>query len=100
MSGGNEFFAERLRRLRKARGFTQVLLGERLGITYHAIGRWERAYDAPDRDRIPDLARLLGVSTDYLLTGRENAHIAALHHAIRAGASNQTLLVMIGEQRA
>jgi transcriptional regulator with XRE-family HTH domain len=69
-----------------------------LGITYHAIGRWERAYDAPDRTRIPDLARLLGVSTDYLLTGRENAHIAALHHAIRANATNQQLMVLIGER--
>jgi transcriptional regulator with XRE-family HTH domain len=99
MSGGCEFFAERLRRLRKARGYTQTLFGERLGISRHAIAQWEAFRAAPDRNRIPDLARLLGVSTDYLLTGRENAHIAALHHAIRAGASQQQLMAMIGEIR-
>jgi transcriptional regulator with XRE-family HTH domain len=98
MSGCNQFFAERLRRLRLARGFTQKLVGQRLGVSRHAVAQWEASNSAPDRDRITDLARLLKVSSDYLLSGRENAHIAALHHAIRANATHQQLMVMIGDQ--
>lgn len=64
-----ETFAERVRRLRIAKGYTQTQLGERLGVVGHAVGAWELAISEPSAHRIPQLARSLGVSCDELLDG-------------------------------
>lgn len=60
---------ERIASLRKKRGFTQKDLGDFLGVTDKAISRWESGYGNPDITILPKLARLLGTTTDYLLSG-------------------------------
>jgi hypothetical protein len=42
--------------------------------------------------RLPDLARVLGVTVDYLLTGRDTDD--ALRNAILRGTSREILLAM------
>jgi transcriptional regulator with XRE-family HTH domain len=95
----HEMFGERLKRLREGRQLSQRQLADKVGITHGCVWRLERCDFVPKFSSIIRLASVLRVTTDYLLTGRESAHIAALHRAIRIGASQQTLLGMIGEQR-
>ena len=90
-----ETFGERVRRLRKARGMTTVALGQRCGAHNVSVHQWEHGACMPLSDKLKALATALGVTTDYLLTGREAPALAALHAAIRAGATHERLLAMV-----
>lgn len=54
---------------RRAKGLTQAELGQRLGITFQAVSKWERGETLPDTALLPDLAVILETSIDYLLSG-------------------------------
>lgn len=56
--------------LRKASGFTQRQLAERLNVSDKAISRWERDECAPDLSLIPVLAEIYGVTSDEILRGQ------------------------------
>lgn len=59
--------------LRKAKGMTQNDLGERLGVTFQAVSKWERGETLPDTAILVDLANALGTTTDFILNGGEKA---------------------------
>ena len=58
---------EKLLKLRKARGWSQEEMAERVGVTRQAISRWESDAAKPDADNIITVCDLFGVSSDYLL---------------------------------
>ena len=60
-------FADKLISLRKKAGWSQEELAEKLGVTRQSVSKWEGAQSVPDIDKILQLARLFGVTTDYLL---------------------------------
>ncbi len=53
--------------LRKANGWSQEDLAERLNVSRQSISRWEGATAQPDATNILQLSKLFGVTTDYLL---------------------------------
>lgn len=55
--------------LRKEKGLTQTELGERLGVSFQAVSKWERGETLPDTALLPDLADILETSIDRILTG-------------------------------
>lgn len=57
--------------LRKAKGWTQVELAERLNISDKAVSKWESEAGYPEITMFPQLANLFEVSIDYLMTGKE-----------------------------
>ena len=57
--------------LRKAKGWTQIELAERLNISDKAVSKWESEAGYPEITMFPQLANLFGVSIDYLMTGKE-----------------------------
>lgn len=59
--------ADKLITLRKKAGWSQEELAEKLGVTRQSVSKWEGAQSVPDIDKILQLARLFGVTTDYLL---------------------------------
>lgn len=63
--------AEQICLLRKAKRLTQSELGERLGVSFQAVSKWERGETLPDTLLLPDLARVLETSVDYILSGGE-----------------------------
>ena len=52
---------------RKALGLTQQALAERLHISFQAVSKWENGTANPDIEMLPQLAGLLGTTTDALL---------------------------------
>lgn len=70
-----ETLGKRIGLLRREKGITQEALSEKLGVTPQAVSKWETDASCPDIALLPELARLLGVSTDELLSGKktENA---------------------------
>lgn len=58
---------DKLKVLRKKKGLTQVQVAERLGLSKAVISSYEVSSRSPSYDILIKLARLYGVSTDYLL---------------------------------
>lgn len=57
----------RLSICRQNKNMTQEKLANKLGITPQALSKWERGISLPDTAMLPDIARMLEISTDYLL---------------------------------
>ena len=64
---------EQIAALRRAKGLTQSELGERLGVSFQAVSKWERGETLPDITLLPDLAKVLETTIDFLLCGDEKA---------------------------
>ena len=81
-----ELLGKRIAALRSAKGLSQGQLAEQLNISPSAIGMYEQGRREPSLDLSVDLARILSVSTDFLLTGRpaaqESTDNAALQQLI------------------
>lgn len=58
---------EKILNMRKARGWSQEELADRVGVTRQAVSRWEAGSAKPDADKIIAICDLFGVSADYLL---------------------------------
>ncbi len=60
-------FADKLISLRKRAGWSQEELANQLDVTRQSVSKWEGAQSIPDLDKIVQMSRLFGVTTDYLL---------------------------------
>ena len=66
-----EKVGEQIAVLRKAKGLTQSELGERIGVSFQAVSKWERGETLPDVTLLPDLAKILEKTVDFILLGNE-----------------------------
>lgn len=62
-------FAEKLIELRKARGWSQEELGERLGVTRQTVSKWELGSTTPEMEKLAAMSDLFGISLDELVRG-------------------------------
>ena len=53
--------------LRKKAGWSQEELANQLNVTRQSVSKWEGAQSVPDLDKVIQLSRIFGVTTDYLL---------------------------------
>lgn len=60
-------FGEKLKKLRKDRGWSQDELGRQAGVHGRHIGKYEIGRAMPNADTVVKIAESLGVSIDYLL---------------------------------
>ena len=59
--------ADKIISLRKKAGWSQEELAEQLGVTRQSVSKWEGAQSVPDMDKVVQMSRLFGVTTDFLL---------------------------------
>ena len=69
----NETIGSRIAKYRKAKGMTQEALANEMGISSQAVSKWETDASCPDISALPQLCKILGISTDELLTGKNDA---------------------------
>ena len=62
---------EVIRKYRKSADMTQEEMANRLGVTAPAVNKWENGNSYPDITLLAPIARLLGISTDELLSYHE-----------------------------
>lgn len=60
-----------IRKYRKNSGMTQEEMANRLGVTTPAVNKWENNHALPDVALLAPIARLLGITTDELLSFQE-----------------------------
>lgn len=63
--------ADKIIEERKRNGWSQEELAEKLGVSRQSVSKWEGAQSVPDLQRILEMSRIFGVSTDYLLKDGE-----------------------------
>ena len=63
---------EVIRKYRKQKGMTQEEMATILGVTTPAVNKWERGNTMPDVALLAPIARLLSISTDELLSYKDN----------------------------
>ena len=56
---------------RKQLGYTQQQLAQKLNISFQAVSKWENGTAYPNIEVLKDLAIVLGISVDEILTGSE-----------------------------
>nr|DAS59095.1 MAG TPA: helix-turn-helix domain protein [Caudoviricetes sp.] len=63
----------RLKELRLNAGYTGEEVGRMLQVSKSAISMWEKDLRSPSADLIERFADIYGVSTDYIITGKESS---------------------------
>lgn len=91
--------ADKIIELRKKAGWSQEELAEKLGVSRQSVSKWEGAQSTPDLNRILQMSKIFGVSTDYLLKDeisesepiqetKESSDTPALHPVSMEEANN------------
>ena len=72
-----------IRRLREAKGITQLQLAERMHVSDKAVSKWETGRGYPDVTLIEPLAEALGVSVIELFSGADVVNTNRSAHMLR-----------------
>ena len=91
---------KRISELRKAYGYSQEYVAERLGVSRQAVSKWENNTSAPDTYNLIALAELFAVSVEYLAIGKRPEQDEAPQGAPapttdRKGISTQKLIGLL-----
>lgn len=71
--GGNTMLGKRINELRKSSGMTQEEFGKKLGVIKQTVSSWENDLSEPNHAATIAIAKLFGVTTDYLLGAEGDA---------------------------
>ena len=63
--------SEKILQLRKAKGFTQEELAEKLNVSRQSVSKWESGQSVPELEKLVTLCEVFQVSADYLLKPSE-----------------------------
>lgn len=66
-----ETIGDRIRKAREAKGLKQPQLSDAAGVSKGTISMWETGVTNPRGQNLYNVAKVLGVSSEYLLTGKE-----------------------------
>lgn len=83
------FLAYKITELRKAKGWSQEELAEKVNVTRQSVSKWESGQSVPDLDKILQLSQIFDVSTDYLLKGEVQEFAAENKPAENEPAENE-----------
>lgn len=78
--------ADRILCLRKKKGVSQEELAYRIGVSRQAVSKWESDQSIPELDQVILMSEYFEVTTDYLLTGKEE---------VKKGSNDNTLVSKI-----
>ena len=79
---------------RKKMGMTQEELAVKMGVSAQAVSKWENDAFCADISLLPRLCRILGITSDELLTG-DNSSVKLLPPSQRKSMDELTLRVKI-----
>ncbi|MDD4850886.1 MAG: helix-turn-helix transcriptional regulator [Gemmiger sp.] len=79
--------SKQLIHLRNVKGISQEELASLMNVTRQAVSKWETDQTLPDSEKIVRLSEIFGVTTDYLLQGKETDPMDIYsQHQSKAGA--------------
>lgn len=63
--------SKQLIHLRTVKGISQEELASLMNVTRQSVSKWETDQSVPDSEKVIRLSEIFGVTTDYLLKGKE-----------------------------
>ena len=90
----NETIGSRISALRRKKNMTQEELAAEMGVSAQAVSKWENDLSCPDISLLPQLAKLLGITTDELL-GSESPVTQLLPEEKRKPVDDMILRVFV-----
>ena len=81
-------------KMRRMKGLTQRELGDKVGVGYRAVSKWETGMTSPDISIINELSQILGISSDELLNGELNESNKNNEHNQRKTKSKLFLILI------
>ena len=95
-------FAERLKKVRVERGYTQKQLSREAGLSVELVYKWENEYHGPSRRMLQRVATVLGVSPDFLLGSprKQKVEVRAIRSPAEARPTNRRLVPRSNEPSA
>lgn len=91
----NTSLGKRIAALRKEKGLKQDDLARVLEVSPQAVSKWETDQTCPDISLLPELAKLLGVSVDVLLTGEPEPEVRLVPEKERKELGNRILHITV-----
>lgn len=70
-----KMIGEYIAKKRKAKNLTQMMLGERLGVSYKTVSKWENAKCMPDYSIVESLCQELGITITELMNGCDDQQL-------------------------
>lgn len=93
-----DWFGRRLKEVREGSGLTQAQLAEFAGVSEQAVKNWESGRKFPAFERIPRLARLLGVPPGRFFPEEDGATADRVEEGMPAEAALEARLARIEHQ--
>ena len=76
---------EKIKKLRRGMGVTQVRLAEELGVTPQAVSKWENGTSLPDTELLPEIAAYFGITIDSLFDYSKEKEYRRIEHMLEYG---------------
>lgn len=89
---------ERIKQTRKRLGYSQEILGSRVGVSRVSISQWERGENTPNGRYLNELAAALGVTVDWLLTGAGDASVSSVEQSIPGYHNVEPAVILPGKR--
>ncbi|MGL6006076.1 LexA family protein [Aeromonas sobria] len=89
---------ERIKQTRKRLGYSQEILGSRVGVSRVSISQWERGENTPNGRYLNELAAALGVTVDWLLTGAGDASVSSVEQPIPGYHNVEPAVILPGKR--
>lgn len=87
----NKKIGKLIAKLRKEKELTQQELGDKVGVGFRAVSKWERGLTLPDISIINELSKILGISSDELLSGE----LKKKPDKIKSSSLNKTIILTV-----
>ena len=68
-----EKVGEFIKKLRKKNNLTQQQLGDKYGVTYQAVSKWENGINLPEVSLIRQMSKDFNISVEDILDGEEKS---------------------------
>lgn len=91
----NNTLGQRISALRREKGLTQEELATRLGVSAQAVSKWENDVSCPDIMLVPSLAKVLGVTSDTLLSGEKEPAAVVVPEEQRKDINKMMLYIKV-----
>ena len=86
---------QRIAMLRRRKDMTQEAMAEALGVSPQAVSKWENDISCPDIMLLPQLAKMLDVTVDALLSGEPEPETRLVPASLRKNPDNLILKVTV-----
>ncbi|MBR3610938.1 MAG: helix-turn-helix transcriptional regulator [Oscillospiraceae bacterium] len=90
-----ETIGKRIAEKRKSKNIKQDELAEKLCVSPQAVSKWENDISCPDISLLPELAKILGITVDELLSGKPENTVTFVPESERKNIDDMMFRIVV-----